>query len=137
MPTQANQPAQSPSGPDSNRARKLLFRLSKPPYGRSQAREALDALLAAAAFEQDVSVLFVGDGLYLLLKNQQPGAIEQKNFTASFGLFNLYGINQIYAAETDLVERRLTPDQLALAVTVLSREELTSLLRSQDQILSF
>ncbi len=131
MPAPGNQPHQH------NPAKKLLFRLSKPPYGRSHAREAIDALLAAAAFEQDVSVLFVGDGLYQLLKNQQPNAIDQKNFTASFGLFNLYGISRIYALDTDLSERGLSAEQLLLPVTSMDRASLTTLLREQDQILSF
>lgn len=129
-------PQAAPS-PQSQTAKKLLFRLSKPPYGRSQAREALDAVLAAAAFEQDVSVLFVGDGLYQLLKNQKPGEIDQKNFAASFGLFGLYGITQIYAPDADLKARNLTPDTLLLPVTPLSRQDLIALMRTQDQILSF
>src|SRR5690606_32804954 len=119
MPVQGNQPVQD----DRNLSKKLLFRLSKAPYVRSLAREAIDAVLAAAAFEQDVRVLCMGDGVYQLLKDQNPTAIEQKNFTASFGLFTLYGINQVYALDTDLTERGLSPAQLLLPVTPLDRED--------------
>lgn len=117
--------------------RNILFRLTRPPYGSSHARDALDAILATAAFEQNVSLLFLGDGLYQLLPNQAPQHIQQKNFTAAFGLFELYGLTQFYADEESLRARGLSPNQLVLPVQPLDRAGISALMRRQNQIISF
>ena len=117
--------------------KRLLFRLSKAPYGSSLAREALDAVLAAAVFEQEVSLLFCGDALYQLLPSQAPDRIQQKQYTAAFGLFPLYGITKIYAEANDMAARNLSTTELTLPVQLLNTAELQHLYRNQDQIISF
>ncbi|MCV6605105.1 MAG: DsrE family protein, partial [Porticoccaceae bacterium] len=57
----------------------LLFILRSAPYGSSLAREGLEAVLAAASLGQNVSVLFMDDGILQLTRHQQPGQIGQKN----------------------------------------------------------
>ncbi len=118
-------------------SKRLLFRLTKAPYGSSLAREALDAVLAAAVFEQDVSLLVSGDALYQLLPSQAPDHIQQKQYTAAFGLFPLYGIIKIYAAADDMAARRLSTTELTLPVQLLDTAGLQHLYRNQDQIISF
>ena len=45
----------------------LLVIIRCPPYGSSLARASLEVALAAAAFDQKVSLLFLGDGLGFIL----------------------------------------------------------------------
>ena len=45
---------------------------STAPYGVSNGQESLDLALAAANFGQDVTLFFVDDGVFQLLKSQQP-----------------------------------------------------------------
>lgn len=118
-------------------SKRLLFRITKPPYGSSLAREALDAVLAAAVFEQDVSLLLCGDALYQLISAQAPELIQQKRYTDAFGLFPLYGITNVYVEASALNARGLSVDELTLPVKPLNTTELQQLYRNQDQILSF
>jgi tRNA 2-thiouridine synthesizing protein C len=118
-------------------SKRILFRLSKPPYGTAYAREALDAILAAAAFEQKVSVLFVGDATYQLVKNQKPEQIQQKNFMAALGMLSLYGVHEVFADAQALRTRGLDHAQLLLPVTALEAAEIHSLTLNQDCIISF
>ena len=120
-----------------SRPKRLLFRLTKPPYGSSLAREAVDAVLAAAVFEQEISLLFCGDALYQLLPSQAPDLIQQKRYTAVFGLFPLYGITNVYVEATAMTARGLSADELILPVKPLNATELRQLYRSQNQIISF
>ncbi len=51
-------------------SKKLLFISRHAPYGSSLARDALDAVLASSAYDQQLSLLFMDDGVFQLLKNQ-------------------------------------------------------------------
>lgn len=57
----------------------MLLVLRRGPYGNALARASLDVALAAAAFEQDVHLLFMDDGVWQLLPGQQPADIAAKN----------------------------------------------------------
>ncbi|MEJ2418879.1 MAG: DsrE family protein, partial [Exilibacterium sp.] len=43
--------------------KKILVVNRHPPYGSSLAKESLDAVLAASAYEQDIGILYIGDGV--------------------------------------------------------------------------
>ncbi len=57
----------------------ILVHLNSAPFGSSNAKEALDLVLASGTFEQDIKFMLSNDACYLLLENQQPNAIDQKN----------------------------------------------------------
>lgn len=118
-------------------AKKILFVMRHAPYGNSLAREGLDALLACAAFEQKVSVLFLNDGVFQLLKNQQSDAIEQKSLEKSLTALPLYDVNELFADQQSLIERQLDEEQLCLPVTTLSVEQINTLFQQQDTIFQF
>jgi tRNA 2-thiouridine synthesizing protein C len=60
--------------------KKFMFVNRKAPYGTIYALEGLEVVLISAAFEQDVSMAFIDDGVYELVKGQDTKAIGQKNF---------------------------------------------------------
>jgi tRNA 2-thiouridine synthesizing protein C len=76
--------------------KKILFISRHPPYSSSTAREALDALLAASAYDQDLSLLFMDDGVFQLLKEQDSSMLEQKNIAAILPVLSVYDIDNIY-----------------------------------------
>jgi tRNA 2-thiouridine synthesizing protein C len=51
-------------------SKKFLYVNRKAPYGTIYALESLEVVLIGAAFEQDVSLAFVDDGVYQLTKGQ-------------------------------------------------------------------
>ena len=50
--------------------KKFLFVNRKAPYGTVYALESLEVVLISAAFEQDVSLAFIDDGVYQITKGQ-------------------------------------------------------------------
>ena len=52
----------------------------KSPYGTIYALESLEVVLITAAFDQDVSLAFLDDGVFQLTKNQNTDGIGMKNF---------------------------------------------------------
>jgi tRNA 2-thiouridine synthesizing protein C len=117
--------------------KRFLFINHKPPYGSFAAKESLDALLMASAFEQTIQVLFLGDGVFQLKKDQQRQAIATKNIAANLAALAVYDIKDIFVAKTDLTSRGLTTDDLILPVKALSTEQVSQLMNNQDVILSF
>ena len=118
--------------------KKILFISRHAPYGSSIAKEALDAVLTMAAYEQDLSLLFMDDGVFQLLQNQQSHEIAQKNFAAMLPIRPLYEVENIFVHLESLQARGITENELLLdSVQVLDSHAVSVLLAQQDQLLSF
>lgn len=116
----------------------LLFVCRHAPYGRGIAREGLDAILAAAAYGQDIGVLFIDDGVFQLLPDQAPGALPQKSLEANLGALPLYEVERLYVHSESLQERGLTPDDLAIeGLEALDSPGVGALFAQQKQLFSF
>ena len=59
--------------------KKFMFVNRKAPYGTIYALESLEVVLIAATFDQDVSLVFLDDGVYELVKGQDTKGIGIKN----------------------------------------------------------
>lgn len=113
------------------------FILQSPPHGSARLREGLDAILAASALCEKVRVFFLGDGLYGLLPQQNPIDIGMRDIAKTFGLFELYDINDIIFCQDALRERGLNADTLILSGQALDSAALRAQLGSCDVILNF
>lgn len=117
--------------------KKFMFVNRKAPYGTIYAWEALEVVLITAAFEQDVSLAFMDDGVFQLKKGHQTKAIGVKAFEKTWGALEDYDVTKIYVAQESLAERGLTADDLAIPVEVLSCADIGKLMEEQDVLLSF
>jgi len=117
--------------------KKLMYVNRRAPYGTIYALESLEVVLVGAAFEQDVSVIFLDDGVYQLKKGQDTAAAEMKNFSPTYRALEMYDVEKLYVEADSLVERGLTEEDLVVPVEVLSRERIGELMEEQDVILSF
>ncbi|WP_019530318.1 sulfurtransferase complex subunit TusC [Dasania marina] len=118
-------------------SKNLLIICRRPPYGNSLAREAIDIALAAGAFEQDISLLFIGDGLWQLNSQQDSAALALKNHGKALTALPLYGIENIYVQAEALAPRQLSAEALLLPVTVLSQTQIAALIDAADTVLNF
>lgn len=119
-------------------SKKLLFISRHAPYGSSLAKDALDAVLASSAYDQQLSLLFMDDGVFQLLKNQASTEIAQKSFSSLLPVLPLYEINSIYVHYESLEKRQITINELVLdSVQIIDSTAICSLLAQQDQLLSF
>lgn len=115
----------------------ILFILSHAPHGTSLAREGLDAILAASAITETISVLFVGDGVWQLKKGQQPQAIGQRHIEPTYAMLDLYDVNECYVQAEALKARGMSCHQRHLSVRELSREQIRELIHAHDYVLRF
>ncbi|MDD3518978.1 MAG: sulfurtransferase complex subunit TusC [Chromatiales bacterium] len=117
--------------------KKFMYVNRKAPYGTIYALESLEVVLIAAAFEQDVSLAFLDDGVYELKKGQDTAGIGMKNFSPTYRALEGYDIEKLYVEAESLAERGLTEADLLVPVEVMSREALAKMMDEQDVILSF
>jgi tRNA 2-thiouridine synthesizing protein C len=123
----------------------------KAPYGTVYALESLEVVLIAAAFEQDVSLAFIDDGVYQIVDNQKTDGIGMKNFSSTYRALGDYDINKLYVSKESLDERGLSEEDLMPlvyededddwaekpSVFVVSNAELSKIMSDQDVCLSF
>ncbi len=106
------------------------------PHGTIYALESLEVVLIASAFDQDVSVAFLDDGVYQLAKDQDTQSLGNKNFARAFRALADYEIKKLLIEHESLTARGLTPADLMLPVEILSAAELAAQMAQQDMILS-
>ncbi len=117
--------------------KKFMYVNRKAPHGTIYALESLEVVLIGAAFEQDVSLAFIDDGVYQLVKGQDTQALGVKNFSPTFRALEDYDVNKLYATREAMEARGLTADDFLVPVQVVSEGELAEIMETQDVILSF
>jgi tRNA 2-thiouridine synthesizing protein C len=118
-------------------AKKFMFVNRTAPYGTAYALESLEVVLISAAFDQDVSLVFLDDGVWQLKKGQQTKGIETKNFSPTYRALEGYDVEKLYVEQESLAARGLAEEDLIVDVTVLSSAALGKLMEQQDVVLSF
>ncbi len=132
-------------------AKKFMYINRKAPYGTVYAWESLEVVLIGAAFDQEVSLAFVDDGVYQLMKGQDTTEVGIKNFSPTYSALGDYDVNKIYIEKESLEARGLTLDDLQHlvwedededwaekdSIRVVTSAELAELFETQDIVLSF
>lgn len=117
--------------------KKFMFVNRKAPYGTIYALEGLEVVLISAAFDQDVSMAFLDDGVFELVKGQHTKGIDVKNFSPTYRALEGYDIEKLYVEKESMESRGLTAENLVVPVQVVSAAEMGELMDSQDVVISF
>jgi len=118
-------------------AKRFLYVNRRAPYGSIYALESLEVVLIGAAFEQDVSLAFLGDGVYQLTRGQDTKGLEVKNFSPTFRALEDYDVTKLYVEQEALEARGLTTADLVVPVEVVDAARMAEIMEAQDVILSF
>lgn len=116
--------------------KKVLIILTQSPYGSSLAREAIDYCLAAAAFEQELTLLFTGDAVLQLIKEHKPSTINQKDLTKTISALPIYGITDFYV-DSSAIEQYGIEDNFCVPTIKVEANAISELLTNSDTILNF
>lgn len=121
----------------SGKVKKFLYVNRKAPYGTIYALESLEVVLIAAAFDQDVSLAFIDDGVYQVVKGQHTKGIDVKNFSPTYRALEGYDIEKLYVEKESMEARGLKEDDFIVPVKVVNAQEMTDIMETQDVVLSF
>ncbi|QSX35283.1 sulfurtransferase complex subunit TusC [Shewanella avicenniae] len=113
----------------------VIFRSA--PHRNGKAREGLEFALLAANLDQQVSLIFLDEGIFNLLAAQQPELIGNKDYIASFKAVDFYDIEPVLVAEEAMAKFSLTPADLLYPATVSTAATIQQHLQSVDEVLVF
>ncbi|HED14630.1 MAG TPA: sulfurtransferase complex subunit TusC [Gammaproteobacteria bacterium] len=131
--------------------KKMMYINRTAPHGTVYALEGLEVVLIGAAFEQDVSMAFMDDGVFQLLKGQDAGDTGIKNFAPTYRALGDYDVQKLYVDKVSLQERGLVLEDLQHltyedededyaekpSIRLVSRQELSVLMDQQDVLFNF
>ena len=117
--------------------KKFMYVNRKAPYGTIYALEGLEVVLITAAFDQDVSMVFMDDGVFQIKKDQDTKGINMKNFSPTYRALEGYDVEKLFAEKESLEARGLTKDDLVVPVEVVSSAELAGMMDEQDVVVTF
>ncbi|HBH36725.1 MAG TPA: sulfurtransferase complex subunit TusC [Gammaproteobacteria bacterium] len=131
--------------------KKFMYVNRRAPYGTIYAWESLEVVLIGAAFEQDVSMAFIDDGVYQLTKGQDTTGLEMKNFSPTYSALGDYEVTKVYIEKESLEERGLTLEDLQHltwededddwaekdSIKLVSRAEMAQVFADQDVFFNF
>lgn len=92
--------------------KKFMYLNRRAPYGTIYAWESLEVVLIGAAFDQEVSLMFVDDGVYQLVKGSDTSESDMKNFMPTYRTLGDYGVRHMFVDRKSLEDRGLGTDDL-------------------------
>jgi tRNA 2-thiouridine synthesizing protein C len=111
--------------------------MRKAPYGSVYPAEGFRSMMGIGVFEMDISVLFVDDGVYVLVKDQDPDALDMKPLGDGFPMLADFGVSKFYVHARSLEERGLTPEDLVMDVEIVDDVGANRVLASSGPVLPF
>jgi tRNA 2-thiouridine synthesizing protein C len=136
---------------DEKTKKKFLYLNRKAPFGTIYALESLEVVLIGAAFEQEVSLAFIDDGVFQLMNNQDATAAGMKSFSKIYRALGDYEVRKLYVEKESLDLRGLTIGDLMPityededdnyeekpSIHVVDKAAMAALIAENDVILSF
>ena len=124
--------------------RKILFINRRGPYGSVYAQEALEVALIGAAFEQEISLARIDDGVFLLRKGQDTRNLGMKEFSAAYRALGDFDVHRVYVERESLAERGMGGEDLVTIadgeggnlVEIISSAGMSDVIHSHDILLN-
>ena len=120
---------------DDEIVKKIMHVFRRAPHGTIYSYEALETVLIMAAYDQDISMAFIDDGVYALKKDQDTSDIGIKGYMKTLTALDDYDVEKLYVDRQSLEERGLTKGDLIVDVEVLDSKEIGKLINEQDVII--
>ncbi len=129
-------------------AKKVMIVVRRAPHGTIYVHEALEVMLIVAAYNMEVSVVFIDDGVYALKKGQDTSGLGTKAFMSAFRTLVDWEVENVYVDKSALEARSMDISQLTeigvdddtdelVMPKALDAREIHDLMQQQDSILSF
>jgi tRNA 2-thiouridine synthesizing protein C len=114
--------------------KRFLFVLRKPSYDGLYVQEMLDIILTTAAFEQNVSILWLDDAVFHLKVHQNAQNSGYKNTATLFEILPTMDVNDVFVEVESLAERGLNVEQLSQAVQLVPRATIADFMAQFDVV---
>jgi tRNA 2-thiouridine synthesizing protein C len=116
---------------------KVAILMRKAPYGSVYTAEGFRSVMGIGVFEMDAVLIFMEDGVYALVKDQNPEQLDMQPLGEGFPMLPEFGVNGFYVHQPSLEERGLSVDDLVIKVQLIDNAGLAKLLAEYGAVLSF
>ena len=116
---------------------KVIVLMRKAPYGSVYSAEAFRTIMGIAVFEMDICVAFIDDGVYALLKDQNPEKLDMKPLADGFPMLKDFEVDRFVVHGGSLSERGLSADDLVLDAEVVDDAGFASIISEYGRVLPF
>ncbi len=116
---------------------KLMIVFRTAPYGSIYAFEGLENVLIMAAYDQDISVLFIDDGVYAIKKGMDTTDTGIKNFSPTFKAMEAYDIEKVFIDRASMEERGLKLEDLVVEPEVIEADAVEKMMEEQKNFFMF
>jgi tRNA 2-thiouridine synthesizing protein C len=131
--------------------KKFLYINRRAPHGSNYAQEGLEVALIGAAFDQDVAMAYIDDGVFQLKTGQDTSEIGTKNFSPTYRALGDYEVKKVYVEKESLARRGLAEEDLMQLVyededddwqeksliSLVSEAELREIIEQADVVMNF
>ena len=128
--------------------KKIMFTVRKAPHGTIYVYEGLEVKLIMAAYDADISVVFMDDGVFAMKAGQNTNDLGIKGFEATYGVLVDYEISKVFVDRQSMEERGMTEADLVvigededteedIRPTVIDASEISAMMAEQHNILAF
>lgn len=107
------------------------------PYGSVYTAEGFRSVMGIGIFEMDVVLAFVDDGVYALVKDQNPEKLDMRPLSEGFPMLPEFGVKGFYVHRPSLEARGLSVDDLVMDVQLVDNAGLTKLLAEYGTVIPF
>jgi tRNA 2-thiouridine synthesizing protein C len=111
--------------------------MRKAPYGSAYTAEGFRTIVGIGVFEMDISVVFVDDGVFALLKEQDPAQLDMKPLGDGFPMLREFDVEKFYVHDESLAERGLTADDLVMEAELVDGAQIATILETAGKVLPF
>ena len=111
--------------------------MRRAPYGSVYTAEGFRTLMGIAVFEMDISAVFVDDGVYALVKNQNPAQLDMKPLGDGFPMLTEFGVKKFYVHDVSLAERGLSVENLVVEAELVDGAGVAQILDNAGKVLPF
>jgi len=118
-------------------AQSYLILARSSPYGSNMPKAALDIALTAAAFEQEVAVVFLDNGVLQLLPNQDTKSSGLKNGSKMISALKIYEVQHVYIHLPSAEKSGLNLSEVPDVIEPITDELLQDLVSKSDHVMVF
>jgi tRNA 2-thiouridine synthesizing protein C len=120
---------------DDEIVKKIMHVVRRAPHGTIYTYEGLEMVLIMAAYDQDITMVFIDDGVYSLLDKQETEGVGFKGYAKTFKALSGYDVEKLYVDRESMEERGLKVENLVVPVEVMSSAEIGKLMREQEVLI--
>lgn len=116
---------------------KLMVVFRTAPYGGNYSFEGLENVLIMGAYDQDVSVLFIDDGVLAIKKGMDNSGTGIKDFSPTFRALEAYDIEKIFIDRESMESRGVSLEDLVIEPEVIEANAVEKMMEEQKNFFMF